>query len=90
MSPTEHYQTDWYIDSDFTGLWNVEPDQDLTYVKPRTDFLLVYGIYFSTWVSSLQTQMDLFTMESDYIALLQSMKDIIGMREILRGIQKNI
>ena len=30
------FQVDCYVDADFAGLWNVEPDQDSVCVKFRT------------------------------------------------------
>ena len=40
-----------------------------------------------TWVSKLQTQIALSTMEAEYIALSQSMRDLIAIREIIQEIQ---
>ena len=40
------------------------------------------------WVSKLQTQIALSTMESEYIALSQSMRDLIAIREVLKEIHK--
>ena len=40
-----------------------------------------------TWVSKLQTQIALSTMEVEYIALLQSMRELIAIREVLRELQ---
>ena len=43
-----------------------------------------------TWVSKLQTQIALNTMEVEYIALSQSMRELIAIREVLREIQTYI
>ena len=40
-----------------------------------------------TWVSKLQTQIALSTMEAEYIALSQAMRDLIAIREVIREIQ---
>ena len=40
-----------------------------------------------TWVSKLQTQIALSTMEAEYIALSQSMRDLIAIREVIQEIQ---
>ena len=40
------------------------------------------------WVSKMQTQCTLSTMESEYIALSQSMRDLIPLRENLKEIMK--
>jgi len=39
-----------------------------------------------TWVSKLQTQIALSTMESEYIALSQSMRELIGIHEVIKEI----
>ena len=36
LSPSTKLQVDCYVDADFDGLWNVEPDQDPIYVKSKT------------------------------------------------------
>ena len=38
------------------------------------------------WVSKLQTQIALSTMEAEYIALSQSMQDLIPIHEVLKEI----
>ena len=40
------------------------------------------------WVSKMQTQCALSTMESEYLALSQSMRDLIPLRETLKEINK--
>ena len=40
-----------------------------------------------TWVSKLQTQIALGTIEAEYIALSQLLRELIAIREILREIQ---
>ena len=65
----------------------MEPDQDPICVKSRTGFLIMFMGCPLTWVSKLQTQIALSTMEAEYIALSQSMRELIAIREILREIQ---
>jgi hypothetical protein len=38
------------------------------------------------WVSKLQTQIALSTMEAEYVALSQSMRDLIPLRELLKEV----
>ena len=40
------------------------------------------------WVSKMQTQCALSTMESEYLALSQSMRDLIPLREVLKEINE--
>ena len=42
------------------------------------------------WVSKLQTQIALSTMEAEYITLSQSMRDLIGIREIIREMKNYV
>ena len=42
------------------------------------------------WVSKLQSQIALSTMEAEYIALSQSMRELIGFREILKKIYTHV
>jgi hypothetical protein len=42
------------------------------------------------WVSKIQTQIALSTMEAEYIALSQSMRDLIPIRDILKEIRVTV
>ena len=87
LNPTTKLQVDCYVDADFAGLWNVEPDQDPICVKSRTGFLIMFMGCPLTWVSKLQTQIVLSTMEAEYIALSQSMRELIAIREIVLPVE---
>ena len=80
-------QVDCYVDTDFTGLWNVENDQDPISVKFCTGFLILFMGCSLTWASKLQTQIVLSTMEAEYIALSTAMRELISIREIIQELQ---
>ena len=42
------------------------------------------------WSSKLQTQIDLSTMESEYIALSQYMRELTAVRDILKEIYEHV
>ncbi len=84
LQPTKNPVIDCYVDADFAGLWKAEDDQDPLCVKSRTGFLITFMGSPLHWVSKLQSQIALSTMEAEYIALSQSMREIIGFREILK------
>ena len=90
FSPSNELRVDCYVDADFAGLWGVEHDQDPVSVKSRTGYLIKFMGCPLLWVSKLQTQIALSTMESEYIALSQSMRDLISIREILKEVQKHV
>ena len=86
LQPTGDLQVDCYVDADFAGLWNVEDDQNPLCVKSRSGYLITFMNCPLLWTSKLQTQIALSTMESEYIALSQSMRELIGVREVLKEI----
>ena len=86
IKPNKSLTIDCYVDADFAGLWKVEDDQSPLCVKSRSGFLITFMGCPLNWFSKLQTQIALSTMEAEYIALSQSMREIIGLREILKEI----
>ena len=83
FNPTEDLTLDCYVDADFAGLYGVEDDQDPVCVKSRTGYCLTLGGCPLIWVSKLQTEIALSTTEAEYIALSQSLRDLIPMRRLL-------
>ena len=90
IKPNKSLTIDCHVDADFAGLWKSEDDQDPLCVKSRTGFLITFMGCPLHWQSKLQTQIALSTMESEYIALSQAMREIIGFREILKEIYAQV
>lgn len=88
LEPSPDFVINCYVDADFAGLWKVEDDQDPICVKSRSGYLLTFMNCPIMWVSKLQTQIALSTMEAEYIALSQSMRDLIHIRGIVTEINK--
>ena len=86
MKPGTDPKLDCYADADFAGLWNVESDQDPVCVKSRTGYVIMFASCPVTWVSKLQSEISLSTLEAEYIALSQAMRDFLPMRELLKEI----
>jgi hypothetical protein len=74
------------VDADFGGLFSVEDKQEPVSVKSRTGYVITYRGAPLMWASKMQTQVALSTMEAEYIALSQSMRDLIPIREVLKEI----
>ena len=68
----------------------MEDYQDPLFVKPRTGFLIMCMGCSLLWISKLQTQVFLSTMESEYIALSHSMHELIAFREILKEVYEHV
>ena len=90
MQPTSDLKVDCYVDADFAGLFSVEDKQDPISVKSRTGYVIMYRGTPLHWVSKMQTQIALSTMEAEYIALSQSMRDLIPIREVLKEIMEMV
>ena len=90
LKPTGTAKIDCYVDADFAGLWKVEDDQDPISVKSRSGHLITFMGCPLHWSSKLQTQIALSTMESEYIALSHAMRELIGLRQLLKEIYANV
>jgi hypothetical protein len=86
LTPTLEHRVDCYVDSDLAGMFAVENSLDPISVKSRTGYVILYRGSPLLWVSKLQTQVALSTMEAEYVALSQSMRDLIPIRQILQEI----
>ena len=86
MQPSGHLTIDCYVDADFAGLYGVEDDQDPISVKSRTGYVLLLANCPLLWVSKLQTEISVSTMEAEYIALSTSLRDLVPMQEIIHEV----
>ena len=78
------------MDADFACLWSFEGDQDPVCMKSRTGYVLMLGGCPLTFKSKLQTEIVLSTLEAEYIALSQSMRELLPLRNLLQEVGKNL
>ena len=76
-----------YVDADFAGLWNYGDAQDPVPVMSCTGYTIHYAGCLLVWLSKLQTEVALSTTEAEYIALSQSLRDIIPLLNLLKELQ---
>ena len=69
-------------------MWNTQDSDNPNSVKSRTGYVIVFANCPVLWVSKLQMEIALSTMEAEYIALSQAMHDIIPMQTFLAEIAK--
>jgi hypothetical protein len=86
FDPDSSLTLDCYVDADYAGLWGSEDSQDPVCSKSRTGYVLTLGGCPLLWVSRLQSEIALSTLESEYIALSQAMRDLIPMRRLLKEV----
>ena len=77
-----------YVDADFSGNWSKEDSEDPSGVLSRTGFVITYGRCPLIWMSKLQTEIALSTTEAEYIALSQSLREIIPLMGLLKEIKE--
>ena len=86
LSPFSDLTIDCYIDSNFSGSWSYEDDQDPTCVRSRTEFIMFVANFPVIWSSKIQTEIALSTMEADYIALSTVLKSLIPLKRLVKAI----
>jgi hypothetical protein len=85
-----------FADADFAGSWCPEnAERDESTARSRTGYLLKYANCPIVWASKMQTEVALSSTESEYIALSQSLREVIPMIEFIKelttaGIKFNI
>ena len=88
MCPNNNYNVDCYPDAAFTGLWRHKHPQDPHYVRSFTSYIIIFTGCAVLWVSKLQTEFALSTMESEYITLSTSCKDLFPIMDLVREMGK--
>jgi hypothetical protein len=88
FKPDDSDRVDCYVDADFDGLFSVEDAQQPIAAKSRNGYVIMYYGVPVLWVSKMQTQIVMSNMEAEYIALSQSMRNLIPIREIIKDIKK--
>ena len=83
FNPSNTSYQDCYVDADFAGMYKVEDSDDPISVKSRTGYVLMFAGSPLLWSTKLQSEIALSTTEAEYIALSQSMRDLIPSRELL-------
>lgn len=80
--PTKGFEN--YCDADFSGNWMAQFAQfDPSTSKSRSGWITFYAACPIIWASKLQTQVALSTTEAEYIALSQSLRDVIPIMQLL-------
>ena len=90
VKPTDHLHLDLYVDADFAGLFGCEDDRDPTSVKSRTGFVIQLSDWPLVWKSKLQTHLSLSTLEAEYIALSDSLRVFLPLKELVEEMISSI
>ncbi len=77
-----------YVDADFAGGWSQADAENADNILSRTGYILMYANCPTLWVSRLQTEIALSNAKAEYIALSQSLRDVIPLITLLKEIKK--
>ena len=94
LSITRKLRVDCYVDSDFAVLFSYEGPHDLVYAISQSRYIVTFNKCPILWVSKLQTYITLSTIHAEYVALSQSLRDMLPFKvlakETLKGLGLNI
>ena len=90
LQPTTTMGIDCYVDADFAGLWGFEDPQDPISVKSRTGFVLCLAGCPIIWMSKLQSDIALSTMEAEYNALSMALKELLPLKRLVETVAQAI
>ncbi len=80
LSVDSKMELNCYRDADYAGLWTFEDSQDPVCVRSRTGYVATLGNCPVMWCSKLQTEIACSTLEAEYIALAQAMRELVPLR----------
>jgi hypothetical protein len=89
IDPQDGKSFEVYADADFCGNWNRATSMnDASTAKSRTGYIISFDGCPITWASKLQTQIALSTTEAEYIALSQSLREVIPIINFMTEINR--
>ena len=83
MKPDETLSLDCYSDSDFAGLYKVDPMEDESSAKSRMGFIISLGGCPLVWQSKLISSICLATAEAEYYSLSHCLRVLLPIRRTL-------
>ena len=79
-----------HVDADFAGSWFNFNSHEMTSALSRTGYAIKIANCPACWVSKMQTEIALSTTEAEYIALSQSMRDLLPIRSMIEYLNQFI
>jgi len=83
FKPDKSKGIECFADASFADGWAHSDSNDPENVLSRTGYVIYYAGCPIHWVSKLQTEHALSTCEAEYVALSQSMRDVIPMMNLI-------
>ena len=77
-----------YVDADWAGSWQHRSCTDPMSAKSRTGYIILYAGCPIVWASKMQTLVALSTTEAEYIAMSSSLREVIGIVNLMQELQQ--
>ena len=90
LDPTDHMNIDVYVDADFAGLWGSEEPQDPSCVKSRTGYVICIANCPVIWLSKLQPDIALSSMQAEYQSLSMAMRDLLPFLDLVKAVSNSV
>jgi Reverse transcriptase (RNA-dependent DNA polymerase) len=90
VKASQHFELKCYVDADFSGLYNRDPPEDATSARSRTGYLITLAEIPLVWRSVLQTETTLSTMQSEYFALSQALREVMPIKFMLEEMVQHL
>ena len=78
LSQNDTLDIDCSADADFAGLYGAEKPENPISAKSRSGWVVMVGGCPVTWASKMQTETALSTMQAEYVALSNAMRDLLS------------
>jgi hypothetical protein len=88
FNPSGSLKIDCYPDADFAGLWNRDDKQDPHCVRSWTGYVICLVDCLVLWKSTLQTEIALSAIKTEYVALSTSCCNLFPLIDVTREISK--
>jgi hypothetical protein len=86
FKPDPKKSVECYCDANFSGNWNKAFSAvNSSTAKSQSECIIFYAGCPISWASKLQSQVALSTTEAEYIAMSQSLCDVIPVMNLLKG-----
>jgi hypothetical protein len=84
LESDDKYNFDCYPYADFASLFGYEHPTDSHCVKSQTGYVIYLAVCPVLWVSKIQAESALSTMESEYITVNESCKDLLPIVDLFK------
>ena len=74
----------FYVDNYFAGDWDSDDSSNADNFLSRTGFIILYAGWPIIWSSKLQTEIALYTAESEYIDMSQALCESLPVQQLVK------